>query len=104
MKMREFMNALDQTVDLTEAEIKIIEKKPELSEASSPDDWELQQKFRSVAECIKMLRSRIKLFEESFIEHRDSKRVNFDSEEGQDWIALQTDLAELKRFLKDFDY
>lgn len=104
MKMREFMNALDQLVDLTEAEIKIVEKNPELSEAPSPEDWELQQKFKSVADCIKMLQARIKSFERSFIEHRDSKRVNFDSEEGQEWIALQTDLAELKSFLKDFDY
>ena len=45
MKMREFIDAIDQTLDLTEAEDKIAEKNSELTEAPIPEDWMVREKW-----------------------------------------------------------
>lgn len=99
MKMREFMNALDQTVDLNEAEDRITEMSPELSEAPVPDDWKFQEKHNSIVDAVKMLRARIRGFDKLF----QHEWRELDDEAGDEWAAAHRELTELYEFLADYD-
>ena len=102
MKMREFIDAIETTVDLTEAEQKITEMNPELTEVSSSEDWKLQKERDTALKSIDMLRASLNSFENSFIEHRDSRRIN--SEDGEYWTSVSERFNKLYRILDDYNF
>jgi hypothetical protein len=98
MKMREFMNALDKTIDLSEAEQKIVEKSFALDEAPAPKDWRMTEQFDEIHGAIRLLRSRIAAFEKMYEEDSSS----FDEETAMHWHYAIEELSQLKELLSSW--
>lgn len=99
MKMREFMTAIDKTIDLLEAEKKIVEKEVNLTESPIPQDWRLHKTFGEIERALNLLRSRINTFEQLYKEDAPS----FDDKTAINWHYAKEDLGQLKAVLQKTD-